>query len=156
MNVFICKDCQKERWDDIRKSHIGPQGDFIMDSIFSVYKREGNKHLLIGLTELDEEAEVLTIYPVDEKAIRLLIGHKGALTKALKNIIKFRVAINEEYSNHYDEDYGDDDNEDGDDEDYGDDDDEDGGSDKKPQWHKDESNVWALEESLLDKEYKRR
>ena len=70
-----------------------------MDSIFSIYKREGNKHLLIEHTELDEESEVLTIYPVDEKSIRLLIGPKGALTKALENIIKFRVTIYVEDSN---------------------------------------------------------
>ena len=94
-NVSICKDCRKERWDGIRKSHIGPQGDFIMNSIFSVYKRR-NKHLLIGHTELDEEAEVLTIYLVNKEATGLLIGQKGALIKALKDIIKFRVAINVE------------------------------------------------------------
>ena len=95
MSVFICKGCQKERWDCIRKSHIGPQGDFIMDSIFSVYKREGNRHLLIEHTELNEEAEVLTIYPVDEKAIGFLIGLKGVSVISLIDLTGFKVIFAE-------------------------------------------------------------
>ena len=66
-----------------------------MDSIFSVYKREGNRHLLIEHTELNEEAEVLTIYPVDEKAIGFLIGLKGVSVISLIDLTGFKVIFAE-------------------------------------------------------------